>query len=558
MKNYNVFSILLFLIIVGINNLSAQTLHSATNLKSTLEVNGYDTVKLDSVIKYKMISETDSIFNQRYIYTYKDSLVRTKITCNYDELSGQWQNIVMDSSFYNELDQMEMTITYKWNDKKSAWEFYSKTEYTYSPNTTINAFFNWDTLLNDWKNTNYFKIIVDPQTDKITLNEGYYWDALNGGTWHGSYKEAMVYNNNGEMVRDTVYNWSESLNDWLGKMEIEYFDEDGEDTLLLSYAWDEVSQIWENEGKLVTTYTSDGYNDFSESTYMLWKDDINDWGNNYKTKAYIYSHSTELEYYSWDLGLQQWYQMKMSDLKYSENSKIDTVIVYSWNNNAAAWDTSSLISYGYDDELRCTQYKGFYKYDTTSHKWKDGGMNIWEYDKDMTVLSVDYKFDTTLQQFVGSRKTTRTNSNPSVQEQYSWLNGDWYGTFKMQVLYDSQNNMEYVYNDVWNETDKKWDAYIRSYYYYSPYEISEGPSSIMNEGSIVGKAYPIPFNDFLTVELNSPSGRVEIIDILGKVVLNPEVIEGKNILHTDFLVTGTYFMRITGVNKLQSIVLMKR
>jgi hypothetical protein len=60
-------------------------------------------------------------------------------------------------------------------------------------------------------------------------------------------------------------------------------------------------------------------------------------------------------------------------------------------------------------------------------------------------------------------------------------------------------------------TDKDWDAYIRSYY-YSPYEISEGSSSIMNEGSIVGKAYPNPFNDFLTVKLNSPSAKVEIID----------------------------------------------
>jgi len=85
----------------------------------------------------------------------------------------------------------------------------------------------------------------------------YYWDYEDGWIEHGKYKLEYTYDNNGNETMYISYYWDDETNDWIKDRKHEYtYDNNGNCTMEIYYYWN-YEDGWIEHGKYKSEYTYD-------------------------------------------------------------------------------------------------------------------------------------------------------------------------------------------------------------------------------------------------------------------------------------------------------------
>jgi hypothetical protein len=126
--------------------------------------------------------------------------------------------------------------------------------------------------------------------------------------------------------------------------------------------------------------------------------------------------------------------------------------------------------------------------------------------------------------------------------------------FTFSIFTYSQNH-SYSYDAAGNRIARDYNILV------NPLRKAAPKDSISNSVSAI-KAYPNPFNDQLTISLDSSDpneiiNRMQLLSIDGKVVIDMEINQAQKIINTNQTAKGKYLLRIIRNNKTEEFIIIK-
>ncbi|MCL2131645.1 MAG: T9SS type A sorting domain-containing protein [Lentimicrobiaceae bacterium] len=350
-----------------------------------------------------------------------------------------------------------------------------------------------------------------------------------------SYKYEQAYDAAGNMTKFAYYKWDIVNNSWEGNEKYEYaYDSAGNITMQVIYVWNSTTNDWIERllGRIKYEYTYDTNGNRTMQTIYVWNNTTNDWRN---SRKYEYTYDTngnqtmEINHV-WDNSTNGWKENSKSEYSYDTNGNktMEINLVYLTITND--WGIQSKYEYAYDVNGNLT----------TEIWWAS---NYYKYE---------YAYD--------------NMNNRITRVHYNLNNVDWVEYSKMEY----EHNLSYNFDDLilsnWGHTyynqiaaknmfvgektysrnGEEWDLTLTETWYYSEQKVLDIVEA--NRGNI--KVYPNPTTGKLSVESDKVHKveSVEIYDVVGQVVgayrIRPENTE--TVIDISHLAKGMYFLKIDG------------
>ncbi len=241
--------------------------------------NLHENIKIDSLIVYSYLSETDSVFTVKMKYEYDDADNKIReylIVPNIDEGEETTKN-----EYIYEGKKVIRSINYKFNKSTQEWEVFAKQETAYDGNGNVvsEISFSYEDETGNWIETTKYEYEYDAKGNE-TVSNLYYkigemewtlaekeentYDANNNITQQLKYaampmselsldsKTEYTYNSKGHLLTETVYERQDE--EWVPSSKDEYtYTDDAMEESSSQYDWDPYSNEWvlEEETKYV-------------------------------------------------------------------------------------------------------------------------------------------------------------------------------------------------------------------------------------------------------------------------------------------------------------------
>jgi len=371
------------------------------------------------------------------------------------------------------------------------------------------------------------------------------WKGENG--WEPYDSVWRDYDANNNLLLLDVYSWNNNQQAWTGERRSEYFrDEAGNDTLMIGSTWD-----W----------------------------DTNDWryGNKLRTQFDQENRNVEQLYYEWNWFENIWIFVsgEQSEYTLSTSGEVETMILYGLDLADTSWVVASKIEYTYDESDHLLKEEG---YRLVEGEWELFSKQEWEYDQDgnmslHTPYQWDYQYDSltfvsryafahdahgrkTLQELqlwdadtedwlLRRRFTYAYNENDalSLEDEEFWnVPGDGaYSKRRTEYLYNTTGQDSVRVHYQWNESAQDINLSWKEFFYYGEVDEKDYTGiSGMPAGEF--KLYPIPVPKMLWIESEVPVGRMDLLDLKGRIVYSSGRIEGGVDLSS--FESGIYLVRL--------------
>jgi hypothetical protein len=451
-------------------------------LKNEGNESGYN---LDSIIRYDFISETDSLFLNRTLFTYDSNL-----------------NLTSD-------------IRFLWDDDKKTWFRDFKTEFGYDANgrMILKAGFGWDEdkWIGSYKQEYQFS-----SSGNIILNAYYAWDDVNDD-WSGATKQESTFDASGNLSEVTDYYWDTSSRDWVRDFKYTYaHDAYGSLIICHAFTWDSGNEAWVERlrEKTETEFDNSGNR---TAAITFWFDGENHvWIESAKTE-YRYNTTgkmTSLYIYEWKNG--HWVENVKYEYEYDEHGNRTLSIQLNWEQHYQRWVGAKYI-YQYDGDGNMTLNMGF-SWDDVNETWVESVKHEYEFDpgRNETIFTF-YYWDKVNELWISSvRSLIRRHENGKITLliAYEWDNGNeaWNEKTRGEYVYDSYENPHVV---ILTTHFGNQVQVVKDYYYWSD------PSKSGVEKITAPKIfiYPNPALNELYVADAGINSRITIYDLSGKQVL---------------------------------------
>ncbi len=378
---------------------------------------------------------------------------------------------------------------------------------------------------------------------KTTLDAYFTWNSLTN-QWDNSSKSEYIYDNNGNIILEVDYNWNANTYQWVGTYKYEYTYDANENLILkMYYQWDTNLGQWVGDYKDENTYNANG-------------------------KMIL-----QIEYY-WTNSMNQWVSAGKAEYTYNTDEKLILKLFYNWNSLTNQWDSSSKIDYTLDINGNII-VETSYQWNTNTAQWDGYSKYEYTYDaNEKMILRIEYTWNFSSGEWTGNYKdeyTYNANENMILEINYSWNfnTGQWISGWKEECAYDNT----YTFNDLLIpyafETDDNsvmffnhmltemfdyqyistnWSLANKSTFYYS----AQNVQSISNtDVASAISVYPNPATDYVVFNLGETKNQftLELFDIQGRVVMNQKV-NNCTTVSVEKLQRGLYFYRIKDSGKI--------
>ena len=433
--------------------------------------------------------------------------------------------VIGDSLMERSFDGQNRENSYsllRWDQSESAWYGIQKYEQTYDErgNVIENIIYAWDSPAGKWIPKERSSRLYDVE-GRLTLDANYTWL---DGIWVGlGLKYEKGYDSNGNLVLDASYAWDVSDTCWslrnrvtevfdsegnvthsitedgfsveelswvdghkvrdsrrynivTGELSsanrrIEYVDENGRDTLILSLHW--LREEWQESEKAVYTYDARG----NETSSYSYKMQDGEWVlmNGYKYEVTVEGNVETKQKYVWDLYYKTWNETSVRDVvTYNESGKIRSILTQEkvWDNATDThWNDDKRIEYSYDSFGNNTGFVVSYMDD----RWIYGEKQEYAFDAaGNKVLEAHYMYDNTNEVWIGLSKWTAEfdgYGNQTLLMNYKWVDrNEWEPSLKTISLFDEEGRQldraTFVMKDidgVWS-----WQGDSRTVFMYDP------------------------------------------------------------------------------------------
>ena len=462
--------------------------------------------------------EVDRSFDERGNCVYVKSQ-RTDV--NTGSISG---DSIMEQSF----DEKNRRTSYslkKWDFSNASWAGKQKYSIAFDErgNVIENVNYVWDATKKDWLPKDKTSKSYDEE-GRLISDANYTW---RDSVWVGlGFKYEKRFDSNGNLIFDASFVWSDRVNDWAvghyianefdsdgnithyttlngsvvqeysfedgykirenktynsftGEVSseirwFEYYDENGNDTLIVEYHW--FREQWEVFE--ITKYTYDGNG--SQNSSSIYRLQNGEWVmiNGYKYEAVREGNTQTRQKYVWDLYYQRWEETSTKEvLTYDEAGRIKMFETKTkvWDDAVNThWEDNKRIEYSYDSNGNKTGFVVSY-WHSSENRWIYGEKQEYAFDAaGYKILEAHYMFDNTNQIWLGESKWTAEfddNGNQTLLMSYKWGYQDGWGpSAKTITIYDDKGNIldRAKYEMTFMDGFWDWQGTMRTIYMFDP------------------------------------------------------------------------------------------
>lgn len=298
--------------------------------------------------------------------------------------------------------------------------------------------------------------------------------------------------------------WNISENKWepSGKTIFE-FNENGAETLYISYTWNPTISAWMGNYKDVYEYDENGY--FIKGQTFLFNNSNMDW----QTDPFTTTHSTYIDGKLSSTTSETLNTKTKYDYTYDQNNNLILDEMFEQISGNTNWTPIGKSVYTYNSDNKITQKESF---SMSEGNWINGSLTKYDWDQDGNeTLYEYYKWNKAENKWIGDKKTDNNySSTEHVRIGYTWLNeiDNWAQSSKAVYnynntqqllsyktylyLWDSENfesqveketsKQEFIYNE--EEKLSKINYYENNHTnltYYDLYYYPKSGSGIANE-----------------------------------------------------------------------------
>lgn len=343
----------------------------------------------------------------RVFYDYGQEIYPVQVMGQYWTINNDW--ITYDFSHYIAKDRPDETYTKVWDQQRQKFTGGTRFVFTYDNKNLITKISqNFDTVSSGWTNAVKYAYTYSPVNNMITEETVTLWD---GTSWINNYRQTDEYNVNNEVAVHIEYAWDETNPGWIGVSRTTHtYESPGKEIFTVTENWNNFSMQWDSVqrisytfnpmGKLFNVYT-DNVNPFTgewqpysltgysyypsgspyDKTISLYNPNTGGWINVYLEQfdsvgqmteqwskyidytlyqitsgsrdVFTYNSSSQLVEQgrqSLEVGTDLWINNAKTTFGYNEEGKIQEEIVYDWNNQ---WDNSMrrVYYYGYPNGI---------------------------------------------------------------------------------------------------------------------------------------------------------------------------------------------------------------
>ncbi len=338
--------------------------------------------RLDSVISYRVVTENDSVLDQKTLYEYDlEKNISTEISYSYSEDQHVWFPFYKRE--FNTSGNDVFRVDYSFENESQTWVLQTKYESRY--NSMGQQVYMYDYKLKDVSGVEYgYKLEAEYDLQgNNTLSVFYSYNVIQK-EWIITRKEKTEYefSENGLVHYAFLYSWDEWSQEWNKIQRILYgYDESGNVTQLVYYSWNPALSNWETQSRKVSTYDSSGRVLSEESfTYDL---SLKEWVNNRK---YVYQFDGEgsetvYESYQWNTDINDWNGIEKFEKHYNSVGLQDFWMVYGWSQDSKQWKSRNKVTWEFDEYWNQTVYS-VYLWSVDDSSWHVGYMNKYDYNYD--------------------------------------------------------------------------------------------------------------------------------------------------------------------------------
>lgn len=298
---------------------------------------------------YQQYVDDEWVNVDRYIYEYSgDSQIPLyEVFQVWDDESGAWENI---SKYILEFDAQGRVIKEIWQDWDPDAEEWVNTErelfeYNQEGRMAVIIIEEWDG--GAWEPYEKIEIIYSPEGSFSEIIEYSWFD----GVWEEEYRMTWV-RDNGLVTQFLSEYWDGE--EWVVESQLMYeYDDDGNNTVVLSRTYDTFDEVWENDARFLYSYDAAGNR--TESITQLWDDDEEDWVSFMRTVSEYDNRGNRIRAtrYTWFASgsdaqiANQWNPSSRSSYLYDGNDDELMMVAEFWDGQA--WVPSYRVLYsGYE------------------------------------------------------------------------------------------------------------------------------------------------------------------------------------------------------------------
>ncbi len=329
-----------------------------------------------------------------------DSLITEK----YDAALLKWTKEYKEVFTYNSKRDIALYLYYSWNDTMNEWFPLNRTQYEYNQNNRLTS----------WTYSEY-------HPDNI---------------WLGVLREEYSYNQDGKLTEVTYFTSDKDMQKWIcSSKEIFEWSPEGEITTFIEKKWNYGAKQWLAATKNAYTYNSMGY--LSCYVFSIWSDEYNKWVADYKEESgyNVNNELTSVISSSWDYLTNGWTPGNKTEFCYDSISNLVTIMTYTWDINSSIWNQNYKYNHNYLNKL-LTESK-FYQWNALLQQWDTSSYITYTYNNKELLLSTVYSI---------------WNTNNHIWE-YSW---------KEENEYDSSGFISKYTLSEWNSLIPVWVAQIKT------------------------------------------------------------------------------------------------
>lgn len=467
---------------------------------------------------WELVSQMDCSFDDK-----GNCIFRKRQRMNYNTGS-----FIGDSLMERSFDDKNREVYYsllRWDYSEDTWVGKQKYSLAYDErgNVIENVIFAWDTANKDWLPKDKTTKSYDEQ-GRLTSDANYFWK---DNKWVGmGPKYEKSYDSNGNLIFDANYVWNNNENDWVlnnyttnefdsdgnkthylsrngstiqeyslkegyiiteigtynsftgeasnETRRLEYFDENGNDTLIVEYHW--LQGQWKESERLRYTYDDRG-NPNSSSKYQ---NQNGEWvmTNGFKYEINREGNTETRQKYTWNLFYKRWDENSIREvLTYDESDRIMILLTQGkvWENGVDThWEDEDKTEYTYDSYGNIIEFVESDWYQN-ENRWKYRHKQEFAFDADGNqTLETDYMFDAAHGVWNGGFKWTAEydeQGNQTLLMSYDWgYQKGWKPVVKTVSIFDENGNLldrskyEMTYrNGAWD-----WQGTKRTIYTFDP------------------------------------------------------------------------------------------
>lgn len=374
---------------------------------------------------------------------------------------------------------------------------------------------------------------------------------LDKRAWGNYYKEYFIYNNSGQNLQYTEYDWDPDLEAWYPYVDDTYeYDASGDMVIQIESYFDEPSGTWEPGYKYEYSYNS-SHLPVQQLQYD-WDYGSSEWYLGYK-QEFQYDGSGKIilaHQYVWDNSLSQWISVAKIDYAYNSNGLVDEVICYYWEESMGDWLVYYKDEYIYDANNRLITFTES-NWDVMGSTWVGSYKDEYTYDiQDNVDIAYEYFWDDYGHQWI-----------PQFREDYSHDNTYPFSSLLLPFVAGGETLMYFghmltgIDESEWDEASSSWLESMKGTFFYSSQDITSTNEPMPLQGLV----NPNPASDYFTVTL--PNGCTEAIiqlyDIQGQKILESKITENYKI-DVRSCKPGIYFYKLRVNGKAETGKLVKK